>query len=510
MGMKKWIRFVALLAAVTLLAGCNLVGVDTELDAKQVVAKVGDTQITKGEWHDTRDSLVEYYEYVYSMYGMTFSTDASTLESLGEEALDSMIQDEVIMQKAAELGLDVFTDEEIAAMEAEATETMDLQRWYYQMMYYPDYDLEMATVSEAVDALLAADGYTLETVVDSDKANAIYERVREEAIKDVAVTDEELQAEFDAKVEEQKATYDATPTQYASDVSSDAEIYYVPEGYRSIKHVLIQISEEKQDEIDALETTISDNATSRTNLESQLAELTAEPEEGVELTDEEKAANEESIALINEQLAELDASDAEANEQLAALTEEAFAEILPKAEMVLALAKGDLETAKTLYAQITPVEEETEEDAQTATPDEAAEEAEEESLDVLALTEAVDFQTLVDAYNEDPGMESEPYATTGYQLCEGLTLYETAFQDAAMALENVGDVSELVKTSYGYHILCYVGDVTSGAVDFDTKKDAISEDLLATKQDEAYNAAVEQWTEEAKVETFPKAMKDVE
>lgn len=510
MGMKKWIRFVALLTAVTLLAGCNLVGIDAELDAKQVVAKVGDTEITKGEWHEMRDSLVSYYEYVYSMYGMTFTADETVLESVGQEALDSMVKEEVIKQKAAALGLDTFTEEELAEMESEANETMDMQRWYYQMMYYPSDDPEAATVSEAVNARLEADGYTTETVLESEKSERIHDRVREEAIKDVVVTDEEIQAEFDAKVEAQKATYDATPTQYASDVSNKADIYYVPEGYRSIKHVLIAIDEDKQSEIESLEATLSDNATTRASLEKQLTDLTAEPEEGVELTDEDKAANEESIALINEQLAELEASDTQANERLAALTQEAFDEVLPKAEMVLALAKGDLTAAKEIYAQITPAAEETatpDEAEAITTPDEA--EAEEPALDVLALTEPVDFQTLVDVYGEDPGMQNEPYATTGYVLCDGLTMYETAFQTAAMALENVGDVSELVQSSYGYHILCYMGDVASGAVEFESRKDAISEELLSDKQDEAYNAAVEQWIADANVKTFPKAMKDV-
>ena len=61
-------------------------------------------------------------------------------------------------------------------------------------------------------------------------------------------------------------------------MSNKADIYYVPEGYRSIKHVLIAIDEDKQSEIEALEATLSDNATTRASLEKQLADLTAEPE----------------------------------------------------------------------------------------------------------------------------------------------------------------------------------------------------------------------------------------
>lgn len=506
--MKKWIRFVALLMAVTLLAGCNLIGVDTELDAKQIVAKVGDREITKGEWHEMRASMVDYYAYMYSMYGMNFDpTDATVIEAMGQDALDSMIQDEVIRMKAAELGVDVLTEEEKAEVEASVAEDMDLNRWYYQMMYYPEYDLEMATVSEAVDALLAQDGYSVEALTESYTMEKVVARVREEAIKDVVVTDEEIKADFDASVEAQKASYDAAPTQYAQDVSNGADIFYVPEGYRSIKHVLIKLDDEKQNEIEELEALLSENATTRASLESQLADLTAEPEEGVELTEEQVAANEESIATINAKLEELAVADAEANEKLPALREAAYAEIMPKAEMVLALAKGDLETAKALYTQMNPVEETAEE----TTPAEAAEEteAEAEGLDVLALTEAVDFQTLIDEYNEDPGMKNEPYATTGYELCEGLMMYETGFQNAAMALENIGDVSEIVEGLNGYHILCYMGDVAAGPVDFETKKEAISTQLLTAKQDEAYTAAVEQWVADAKVETFPKAMEEV-
>ena len=76
-----------------------------------------------------------------------------------------------------------------------------------------------------------------------------------------------------------------------------------------------------------------------------------------------------------------------------------------------------------------------------------------------------------------------------------------------MALENVGDTSGLVKTSFGYHILKYAQDIQSGAVEYsDEIKTHLYDDLLATAQEAAYEAAVTQWVSEAKVETFPKIM----
>ena len=105
-------------------------------------------------------------------------------------------------------------------------------------------------------------------------------------------------------------------------------------------------------------------------------------------------------------------------------------------------------------------------------------------------------------------MISEPNKSRGYLVCDGLAIYEQAFQDAAMALANVGDISaEPVKTSYGYHILQYAGDVESGMVEYtDEIKESIRVTMLEEAQNAAYEAAVAQWVAAAKVETFPKVM----
>ena len=69
------------------------------------------------------------------------------------------------------------------------------------------------------------------------------------------------------------------------------------------------------------------------------------------------------------------------------------------------------------------------------------------------------FQELADQYSEDPGRESYP---TGYTFTTGSMVQE--FEDAAYALSE-GEVSEVVESSLGYHILLRLPLDKSAAAD---------------------------------------------
>ncbi len=79
--------------------------------------------------------------------------------------------------------------------------------------------------------------------------------------------------------------------------------------------------------------------------------------------------------------------------------------------------------------------------------DDAKNSAKEKAEEVLVKVKGgEDFDKLVEEYNEDPGATDE-----GYTFAQDGTMVE-AFEDASFAL-NVGEVSELVETPYGYHII---------------------------------------------------------
>ena len=483
--MKKWIALTALmLVALLTLSGCNLIGYDEELDNAQVVAKVNDTEITKAEWKNYTEYLAYYYQQYYQQnFGISLSMTDEDVAAYGESALEQLIQSVVLQDKVKELGYDPLGEEDAAEVEEYADSMMEFYKLMMRYQNYPDIETveeeqerlaaeaeetpsepveTVATLTNAdLDALLESDlsaqGITREYFVESRTASVQSDKIYEYATADVTVTDEQVKAEFDSKVASQKESYDATPTLYASNSTS---AYYVPEGYRGVKNLLIKLTDEDQSAIDELNDTLTTAKNTLNDVNGQLEDLRAE---------DTSAYDAETLASYNEQIAALEeqatAAQATIDETTAAVeekTETAFAAILPKAQEVLALAQS-----------------------------------------------GEDFDTLVETYGEDSGMKSEPNKTQGYPVCEGLSRYEQSFQDAAMALEKVGDVSaELVRTSYGYHILQYATDIAAGEVEYtDEIKNTIHDDMLKQAQDAAYDAAVTQWVSEAKVETFPKVMK---
>ena len=104
------------------------------------------------------------------------------------------------------------------------------------------------------------------------------------------------------------------------------------------------------------------------------------------------------------------------------------------------------------------------------------------------------FEQAIEEHNEDPGQPEE-----GYPVTEGSTTYMEAFTAGAMEIEATGQVSGLVGTDYGYHIIEYFKDVEAGAADFESVKDELYESLLSIIQDEQWNAIVEEWTNAASI-----------
>ena len=101
-----------------------------------------------------------------------------------------------------------------------------------------------------------------------------------------------------------------------------------------------------------------------------------------------------------------------------------------------------------------------------------------------------DFVEVMVAYS-DEGL-TEDVLKMGYAIAEGTASYSEEFVSAAMALQNIGDVTDIVETEYGYFIIKYVADMPAGAVSFEEREALETEEALTAKKDTAYSAAIDQ------------------
>lgn len=90
-----------------------------------------------------------------------------------------------------------------------------------------------------------------------------------------------------------------------------------------------------------------------------------------------------------------------------------------------------------------------------------------ETLDEIykALEDGEEFISLIEKYNIDPGMQDEENLKNGYAVHKDSITYVDEFTKGAFAdeMQQVGDVSQPVVTSYGVHILYYLRDIPEGA-----------------------------------------------
>ena len=375
--------------------------------------------------------------------------------------VETLEQEMALKAKTAELGFDQLTEEEEAKAQEDAQAHYDSELSYVKSYDLKDSELEGEALDKAAAEKMEEEGNTLEKYLKAAREEIVSDKLREYAIKDVTVTDEDVQAKYDELVAADKETYGESAASYTSAANSGATLYYAPAGVRRVKQILTSFKDEDQDAISAANTAISEANTTITSATNKISSYQ-------EVIDSEAASEEDKAAAKTD----LEAAQAE----------------LESAQKALEDAQKTLEEAtETAFANI------------DADADAILEE----------LANGGDWETLMAEKNSDPGMKSGETAEKGYAVSADMTSFDSAFVEAAMALEKIGDYSGKIRgTSYGYYIIKYVGDEQEGAVSLDSVKEDIHADLLETKQDETYSAAVEEWVKAANVKIDMNALQD--
>ena len=444
---KRVFLAVLMVAAIALTTSCGLIEKNEEVDQQTVIIDVAGKQFTKAEVQQAVASTLSYQSYLYSMYGMNFdATSADTISAAQDNAISTLVQSAVLEKKEAEYGVDQFTDEELATLQQTVDSNYQTYMDSVKTNYFADTELTGDELDKAIEAKMTELGYsTKDDMLTSEKSSSAYDKLKAEIVKDVAVTDDEIQTEYDSKLAAAQASYASNLSQYGTDVQNGTTIYYRPAGYRYVKNLLRTLGEEDSKAISDLNTQITDK---QSQLDTANTSLAALPEDAATDTEEQAKDREALTASVTTLTAEL----ADLQSQLDSKTEAAYAALQPTIDEILA-----------------------------------------------KITAGEDFDKLIEEYGQDTGTANHP---DGYLVCAGDTAYVAPFTEAAMALEKIGDVSPATRSTYGVHILKYVSDVTEGAVALDEVKDALSASLLTTKQDSLFNTTLEQWVTEANAKTY--------
>jgi parvulin-like peptidyl-prolyl isomerase len=199
------------------------------------------------------EQYAQWAEY-YTMYGMG---DEENLNSLKQEILDVYVNEAVLNEKARELGLDAYTDEELAENAAKALEMYESEIASY-IEYYGGVGITDEEARAALIADMDSQGYTLQMIEQDLLNTAISEALREMLTKDVELSEEALIEYYNARVEEEQALYSENASEFEYAMLDGTPAAYVPEGFRTVKQVLVALSDEQSEALANLENELTD------------------------------------------------------------------------------------------------------------------------------------------------------------------------------------------------------------------------------------------------------------
>lgn len=205
-----------------------------------VMAIVNGSAITRSTVDGVFNNLTSYY--TNAGYDVSSPDAQKVLKAI---AIDNAIALQLVQQKAKELGFDQLTEEEIKPLQEAAakqfTSTVDSYVQYYGGL--TDKSTEEEKKKARVDAVAALEamGISEARFLENMKESAVYDKVKTDAVKDVAVTDDEVTAAFEQQAAQDEARYkdNVMAYEFATGYQSQ-QSYYMPEGYRGVTHILLQ------------------------------------------------------------------------------------------------------------------------------------------------------------------------------------------------------------------------------------------------------------------------------
>ena len=199
--MNKIKKIVASVVVATLafsIIGCKMIEKTPEAIKNTVLATVGKEKITQGDLDRDLKSITESLK---QKYGENYESNADIkdqLKELKKQYLNAIVNEKLILTKSSELNLKP-SDEELNKQVDEAVN-------YYKTAYQTE---------EQYNTFLEQNGFTEDEFKEYQKNQAIVRYVYQDMVKDVEVTDDDIQKYYD----ENKDTQFSTPGEIDFDKS---------------------------------------------------------------------------------------------------------------------------------------------------------------------------------------------------------------------------------------------------------------------------------------------------
>ena len=209
--------------------------------------------IVKGEkiYESEVEACKEYLKRTYQRQRKTPFTEEEE-SHLKEQAKQLLIQMKITRLKAKELKFDQFTKEEEEKIKETAKkqwdESMDT---YISLFQKKDPKLTKAEAEKLAKERMAARGYTdSEPLYHAMLNQEIFRRVQRYTAKDITVSDEEARQLYEKLTERDKKAFEGKIPQYESVLARYGNVvYYIPEGYRLVKHIRLMGDENRHKEL---------------------------------------------------------------------------------------------------------------------------------------------------------------------------------------------------------------------------------------------------------------------
>lgn len=278
----------AVLTALTI-GGCSVkVGTNAEIKEDKVVASSTAENVDRIEitYLDFKK------EYLYYLKGQGITDDseesvAARCKSQRETIINYLINERIILDKAKELGVDKLSNEEMDEVEEEYDKMVLRQVAYFAGLTNVDpevtplTDEQTETGNKGFDEYLAECRLTRDDLLMWQVNAAITNKLREYSGKDVNLDRAEAESTFNDYVESIKALYESNQLEYESGVYS---AYWIPDGSRRIKHILLGFEDTFTDELGQMRDSGDDEGADKLR-EEKAAELSEDTEKIINMLD---------------------------------------------------------------------------------------------------------------------------------------------------------------------------------------------------------------------------------